>query len=139
MPKDLVTPAFIEESLGPLNGRYFHIDDLPAYATKVTTLGRALAVDDDLGPAAYLLFYDDGPTAFVTMTWTRADRAREGLMRGLLDRLANEVRKDVRLEVHADNPARRLYINCGFVETSPRRGNTVSMVRLQPPELPLTN
>jgi ribosomal protein S18 acetylase RimI-like enzyme len=126
----LIDRRIIIESLAPLNGRHFHIPDLEAYAEKVTSRGKSISIDDPGlgGPAAYVLFYDDGPTAYVSMTWTHPDRQRSGLMRQLMTQLLREIRKDIRLEVHIDNPARALYEGLGF-EQAGRVGNQVAMTR----------
>ena len=107
----------IIDSLQLINHKYFHIDDLSAYADKLLTLGCSVAERDEMGQlVSYILYYNNGPTAFISMVWTSPDCQGKGLATRLIKKLIQEVRKDIILEVHEDNPALSLYEKIGFIQ-----------------------
>lgn len=114
-----VTRDEVEATLTQERGEFFFIDDLRAYAEKVIALGKSIVTrrEDTQELLAYILYYDDGPTAYVTMIWTRPDHRGRGLAGQLLHRLVRVCGKDVELRVHRDNPAATLYQSVGFVVT----------------------
>jgi hypothetical protein len=115
----MVEQAEIVSSLTPLNGVYFTIPNLNDYAAKVATLGKS--IEYRLGQTSklvsYVLFYDNGPDIFISMVWTHPEHQGKGYAKGLLRELIHSTQKDIRLEVHKDNPAIHLYETLGFVFT----------------------
>lgn len=109
-----ISPCEIVATLRGVNGRHFQISDLPAYAEKVTSRGKALVTRDGPDLVSYVLYYDDGPEAFVTMVWTHPEKQRRGHALKLLRQLTLECPKPIALEVHPDNPARSIYTALGF-------------------------
>lgn len=120
----------IVSSLTPLNGKFFTIIDINAYASKLLTransLEQRLATTGEL--IAYTLFYDNQDAVFISMVWTHPDHQGRGYAKNLLRRLIQATSKDIHLEVHADNPARALYRSLGFQCTS-KRGEFIGMAR----------
>ena len=112
----MVEQAAIISSLTPLNGVYFTIPNLNDYAAKLATLGKS--IEHRLGPTgklvSYVLFYDNSPEIFISMVWTHPEHQGKGYAKGLLRQLIHSTQKDIRLEVHKDNPAINLYERLGF-------------------------
>lgn len=126
----MIDENVVVATLGPLNGTYFHIPDLTAYARKVTSLGRCAQVSGPQPgfPACYVLFYENDAEIFISMVWTEPGQRQRGLAEGLLRRIVRQSHKDVRLQVHRDNPAKGLYERLGFV-TVGMAGETETMIR----------
>lgn len=119
----------IVSTLGPLNGGYFRIDDLNAYAEKVCALGKAITLRNDGRLVAYVLFYDNQQDVFVSMVWTSPESRRCGVASALLRQLCAAVPgRDVRLDVHKDNPARKIYARLYFEEIG-ESGDMIHMRR----------
>ena len=116
----MLTEEEIVATLEPLNGMYFRIDDIHAYARTFLTRGKSLCARLDGELASYVLFYDDdAPESFVSMVWTNPQMLRRGLAKGLLQEIIGKVPKPISLEVDHENvPARRLYENLGFEHVS---------------------
>ncbi|MBS1594655.1 MAG: WbqC family protein [Bacteroidetes bacterium] len=105
----------IYASLQALNGKFFHIEDLSQYASKVETLAKALFYrSEDNQLITYILYYDNGPEIFITMVWTHPDFQNKGLATNLLSKLVDDARRPIQLDVHKANPALRLYQDRGF-------------------------
>ena len=106
----------ILSSLAPLNGIYFNIPNLNDYAAKIMTLGKSIEHRSEHTNklVSYILYYDNGPDIFISMVWTHPEFHGQGYARDLLRRLIHLNHKDVRLEVHKDNPAVHLYEDLGF-------------------------
>lgn len=111
----MITEAEIVESLEPLNGGYFSIPDLGAYASKVKAHGKALTMRANDELLAYVLYYDNQPTAFVTMVWTKPDAQGQGIATALMRSLQTVCGKPIALQVHEGNPARRIYERLGYL------------------------
>ena len=109
----------IVSSLAPLNGVYFNIPNLNDYAAKILTLGKSIEHRSEHTNklVSYVLYYDNGPDVFISMVWTNPEWQGQGYAKGLLRQLIHSSHKDVRLEVHKDNPAVHLYEDFGFVFT----------------------
>lgn len=106
-----ITRDEITSSLQPLNGGFFHIDDLGGYADKLVSLGKCVALrhpETDV-LLSYILYYDNGPEVFISMVWTNPDYRGKGLAGILIDRLSQSSKKDILLEVNPENPAIKLY------------------------------
>lgn len=101
----------IVDSLRPLNGGFFDIPDLSAYATKLVALGKCVALRDVANQKlqSYILYYDNGPEVYVSMVWTHPDCRGKGFAGVLIDRLVALSKKDILLEVNPANPAIKLY------------------------------
>lgn len=121
----------IVSTLTPLNGIYFEIHDLMEYAKKVTTHGKAIDLRQEHSHEliSYVLYYDNGPEIFITMVWTSPEHQGQGFAEELLQQLIRSSTKNIKLEVHEDNPALRLYENVGFVVT--RESGDVCVMSLQ--------
>lgn len=113
----MIEQAEILCSLAPLNGIYFDIPNLPQYAKKVASLGKSIEFrqENTNELISYVLYYDNGPEMFITMIWTHHEYRGQGFAKRLLRQLIRSSSKDIRLEVHKDNPAITLYKNEGFV------------------------
>ncbi len=113
----MVDQAEIISSLTPLNGTYFSIPNLDDYAQKVTSLGKSIEIrHEHTGQlVSYILYYDNGPDLFITMVWTHPEHRGQGYAKRLLTQLIHSSSKDVKLEVHEQNPAMQLYRDLGFV------------------------
>ncbi len=120
----------IVTTLEPLNGDFFLINDLVAYADKVLANGRSLVRrEPSTGTLmAYVLYYDNQPEILITMVWTAPDHRRRGLARDLVAELLAGAVKPVHLEVHHANPAVTLYRKLGFRVVS-RKGDILTMKR----------
>ena len=120
----------ILSSLTPLNGRYFNITDLNAYAAKLVLHGRCLEqrLTESKELIAYILFYDNQEDVFISMAWTHPDHQGRGYANNLLRRLIHATTKNIRLEVNKDNPAKNTYLALGFKQTSTKDG-MIEMVR----------
>ncbi len=91
-------------ALKTVNGTYFHIDDLDAYAQKVLTYGKAAVYRAPNGElASFVLYYDNGPEVFFTMGWTNPVHAGNSLCGKLLTHVINSSPKEARAEVSVDN------------------------------------
>lgn len=101
----------ITESLQPLNGGHFHIDDLDGYAEKLVSLGKVVALrhPERNQLLSYILYYDNGPDVYISMVWTNPDFRGKGLAGTLIDTLLVGSKKDIVLEVNPKNPAIKLY------------------------------
>src|SRR4249919_2423339 len=110
----MLTEEEIVSTLQPLNGTYFNIEDLPAYARKWQEKGKVACTRIDGELASYVLYYDDGPEAFISMVWTHPGMQNRGHATALLESLVGKISKPIALEVDAANPARRLYAKLGF-------------------------
>jgi len=99
-----------------LNGVYFDIEDLAEYAAKVLAHGCSIERRSDATGEliAYVLYYDNKPDMFVSMVWTHPSYRGRGHAKRLLQELVASSRKDIFLDVHADNPAIHLYKRLGF-------------------------
>lgn len=124
-----ITEAEIVKTLTPLNGLHFSVPSLPEYARKVLSLGRSITVRSGGDLLAYVLYYDNSPTAFVTMIWTSPIARGSGLATALVRQVLSQTGKVVVLDVHADNPAKRIYDRLGFRECG-RDGHTIRMSTL---------
>lgn len=124
----MISETEIVSTLTPLNGVYFAIPDLPGYARKLTTLGKCICLRDESTHElqSYVLYYDNGPAAFISMVWTHPRFQRRGLASRLISEIILSTHKDVLLEVHKHNPARQIYVNLKFVELE-TQGETVKM------------
>jgi GNAT superfamily N-acetyltransferase len=122
-----ITHNEITSSLNPLNGGFFHIPDLDAYAEKIIGLGKCVAFrdleSDEL--ASYILYYDNGPDYYISMVWTSLDHRRKGLAAKLIGQLQKLTTKDIVLEVNPDNPAIELYKNIKFRFDSHKADNHI--------------
>ena len=109
----------IVSSLAPLNGVYFNIPNLNDYAAKIATLGKSIEHRSEHTNklVSYVLYYDNNPEIFISMVWTHPEYQGQGYAKGLLKKLIHSNHKDVRLEVHKDNPAVHLYEDLGFCFT----------------------
>ncbi|WP_239537954.1 WbqC family protein [Dyella mobilis] len=114
----MLTEEDIVSTLSPLNGVYFHIDDLQAYAHKLLINGKSVCTWSDGILISYVLFYDNGPEVFISMVWTNPKFQNKGHATLLLEGLIRARTKPISLEVDADNPARLLYRKLGFRSTS---------------------
>ena len=114
----MIGQSEIVSSLTPLNGIYFQISDLYEYAKKVTTLGKSIELRHKQTKEliSYVLYYDNGPEIFITMVWTHREYQGRGFAKRLLRQLIDSSSKDIKLGVHKDNPAMRIYENIGFVQ-----------------------
>src|SRR5688572_25250516 len=112
----MITHSEITASLEPLNGSYFHLPDLDAYAAKLVEFGKCVALrqsnTDEI--ASYILYYDNGPEYYISMVWTHPEHRRKGLAARLIFVLESETTKDIVLEVNPDNPAIALYKSLKF-------------------------
>jgi WbqC-like protein family/Acetyltransferase (GNAT) family len=119
----------VVDSLVPLNGTHFQIPDLEEYARKTERLGKSIEtrLEGTNELVSYILYYDDREDLFVSMVWTHPQHQGKGYATRLLTRLAHSTHKDIRLEVHKDNPATRLYEAMGFSIAS-RAGDVVTLV-----------
>lgn len=113
----------IVSSLTPLNGIYFNIPNLNDYAAKITTLGKSVEHRSKYTNklVSYVLYYDNGPDIFISMVWTHSEYNGQGYAKDLLRKLIKSSHKDVRLEVHKDNPAVHIYEGLGFNYTEQSR------------------
>ena len=107
-------------TLLPLNGKYFSIQNIDEYAAKISTLGKCLARGDEETNRllSYVLYYDNTDVIFVSMVWTDSDFQGRGLARKLLRELVKSSSKEIRLEVHRENPAKKMYEGLGFTQQS---------------------
>lgn len=122
----MITPTEIVETLEKVNGTYFQIDDLKAYSEKVTKYGEALVKRDEFGkPVSYVLYYNNGPEAFITMVWTKKEEQGKGFAKQLIIELIEKVGKDVLLEVNPENPARYMYQKLKFVIDGEKESNWI--------------
>lgn len=111
----MLTEDEIVSTLEPLNGTYFRIEDLRAYACRLMSRGNAVCTRMAGELAAYVLFYDDGPEAFISMVWTNPRMLHGGLATDLLRKVVRMIPKPIALEVDVENvPACRLYSKLGF-------------------------
>jgi len=126
----MVSHEEIVSSLMPLNGRYFNIANINAYASKLLTQGSSLEqrLADSSELIAYALYYDNGPALFISMLWTHPDHQGRGYAKNLLRRLIQATTKDIHLEVHKDNPARGLYFSLGF-QCASNNADIIGMTR----------
>lgn len=124
----LVDKSEIVSSLARLNGVYFNIPDLDAYATKIEAHGKSVEhrIECTNRLASYVLYYDDGPSVFISMVWTDPKHEGRGFAKKLLMNLIRSQSKDIYLEVHKDNPAAYLYKSLGFVFNE-QSGDTQSL------------
>ncbi len=123
--KTVISASEIINSLSLLNNNFFHIDDLAAYADKIIKLGKSVFFREaGTGKLlSYIFFYDNGPEVFITMVWTNPDCHGQGLAGKLLGKIIDNTDKDIALEVHADNPAKKLYKKHGFVVEDTKEEN----------------
>lgn len=114
----MIDQSEIVSSLTPLNGVYFKIPNLYEYAKKVTILGKSIELRHEQTNEliSYVLYYDNGPEIFITMVWTHREYQGRGFAKKLLRQLIDSSSKGIKLEVHKDNPAIRIYENIGFVQ-----------------------
>lgn len=111
----LITNDEIVSSLIPENGKFFNVPDLPAYADKVNSLGKALVIRDSSNELkSYVLYYDNSGQVFITMVWTNSNFRGKGYAATLLKHLIASSAKDILLEVHPENPAKLLYHKLKF-------------------------
>ena len=124
----MISEAEIVSTLTPLNGVFFNIPDLPGYARKLTTLGKCVCLRDEHANElhSYVLYYDNGPAAFISMVWTHPKFQRLGLASRLISEVIRSTHKDVFLEVQKHNPARQIYVKLKFVELE-TQGEIVQM------------
>lgn len=115
----MVEQAEIVFSLAPLNGGYFTIPNLNDYAAKIANLGKSIEhrLEHTNKLVSYVLYYDNSPDIFISMVWTHPEYQGQGYAKGLLRQLIYLTHKDIRLNVHIDNPAVHLYEDLGFVFT----------------------
>ena len=109
----------IVSSLAPLNEVYFNIPNINDYAERILTLGKSIEKRSEHTNEllSYVLYYDNRPEIFISMVWTHPDHQGQRYARGLLRQLIHSSHKDVRLEVHKNNPAVHLYEKLGFAFT----------------------
>lgn len=111
----MISAREVVQTLAPLNGLFFQIPDLHAYAEKVTSRGTALAIRENSGLSCYILYYDNDPEqVYISMIWTEPSRRGQGLATSLLRQLVRRTTKEIRLEVNPSNPALSLYKCFGF-------------------------
>ena len=107
----------IISSLEPVNGKFFHIADIEAYANKIINNGKCVAIRNystsDL--MSYVLYYDNGPELFISMVWTKPNFQGLGYAKSLLNYIIESTTKDICLEVNKSNPAKYLYERLKFV------------------------
>ena len=128
---EALSPATLVQALQGLDSRFIQIEDLLAYARKVTSLGRCLQIQDGGRPVALLLYYENEEEFFVSMVWTHTAYRFRGYARVLLRHLSSQARiagKAIRLEVHPANPANDLYRQLGYLAGA-QRGDLLTMVR----------
>jgi GNAT superfamily N-acetyltransferase len=113
----MLTEQEIISSLTPLNGTYFLIEDIGAYASYWQSHGKVLCRRENDLLVSYILYCDDGPEAFISMVWTDPQKQRRGYARQLLQELRETISKQIRLEVDPRNPARDLLLSLGFEAT----------------------
>ncbi|MBP3984519.1 WbqC family protein [Pseudoxanthomonas helianthi] len=115
----MLTEDEIASTLAPLNGGHFRIDDVRAYARKLLARGKVVCARDGDELVSYVLFYDDGPEAFISMVWTNPRMLRQGFATAILEGLIRKIAKPIALEVDAENAvAHRLYKKLGFQRES---------------------
>ncbi len=112
----MIEQSEIVTSLASANGIYFNIPSLDEYAKKITAHGKSVDFrQPDTGKLiAYALYYDNAPEIFISMVWTHPEYRGRGFAKALLRQIINSSHKDIRLEVHRDNPFRLLYERLGF-------------------------
>lgn len=112
----MVEESEIVCALSPLNGQFFSIENLYSYAKKVATHGKSIEyrIEENNKLVSFILFYDNNPEIFITMVWTHPEHQRQGYAKHLLSELIRENGKDILLEVHESNPAKRIYEDVGF-------------------------
>lgn len=106
----------IIDSLTCENNKYFHISDLKVYANKILSLGKSI-VNRDIDSnklSAFVLYYDNNSTLFISMVWTHRAYRRKGLAKNLIEQLIDSTKKDIVLEVNKNNPAYFLYRDLKF-------------------------
>lgn len=110
----MITANEIIDSLAYENNKYFHIPDLKAYANKILSLGKSIINRDSDKLSAFILYYDNNSTLFISMVWTDTIYRRKGLAKKLIERLIDSTKKDIVLEVNKNNPAYFLYKSLKF-------------------------
>lgn len=110
----MITANEIMESLAYENNKYFHIPNLKVYANKILSLGKNIVNRDSDKLSAFILYYDNNSTLFISMVWTDIAYRRKGLAKNLIEQLINSTKKDIMLEVNKNNPAYFLYKDLKF-------------------------
>ena len=112
---NIISKEEIIDSLRPINKVHFSINDLAAYAQKILNLGKSLVKRNEGGDlVSFVLYYDNGPVIFISMVWTNPDFQGKGLAKKLLLELIKSSKKEITLEVNANNSAKYLYKNLNF-------------------------
>jgi ribosomal protein S18 acetylase RimI-like enzyme len=112
----------IVSTLAPLNGTFFNIPDLPEYARKLGRFAKCVCLREEHTNKlmSYVVYYDNGPEIFISMVWTGPDFQRRGLATRLITEIIHSSPKNIKLEVHKNNPARHIYEKLKFVKLEER-------------------
>lgn len=126
----MIDQSEIVSTLAPINGLYFNIPDVSEYANKIATLGKSIEVREKQSNQllSYILYYDNKPEMFITMVWTHPEHRGNGLAKRLMRELIHLSPKSIRLEVHKDNPALKLYQDLGFA-LEEQAGDKLTLIR----------
>jgi GNAT superfamily N-acetyltransferase len=117
----------IVNSLSSANGKYFHISNLHEYASKLVTTGKCVSIREESNNElkSYALYYDNGPEVFISMVWTNPNYRGQGLATHLINKIIESSNKNVALEVHRENPSKRLYARLSFLVTEERGDHSI--------------
>lgn len=113
----MITKEEILHSLSPINKIYFFINDIEEYAEKVLKLAKFLETRNQNNELiSYVIYYDNTPTIFISMVWTKPEYRGKGFAKKLISTLIANSQKDISLRVHKNNPALQLYKSLKFLE-----------------------
>ena len=112
------------------NGKYFNIEDLPTWASRVQSDGRLEYIEINDKIVSYVAYYVNDERYFITMVWTDPLYRGQGLSKKIIAKIVNSTDLPIDLSVHKDNPVYWLYRSLKF-ENVAGNGNNIEMRRIK--------
>lgn len=102
------------------NGNYFFIDSIENYISKIKKFGKVISFLDKEKIIAYVLYYDNQETTYITMVFVHESYRSKGLAKKLIQ-ILKILHDKIKLEVNPENyKAVSLYQKLGFKFSSNR-------------------